>query len=275
MKKIILDLCGGTGAWSNPYKNAGYDVKVITLPNFDILLTRMTNDGVWFSGGEKDNDLQLFIPKGSVYGILSAPPCTHFAVSGARWWKTKDPQLLKTSLDIVDIILDLIPHLDPVFWAMENPVGRLKTLRYDRLGEPKLIFNPCDFGDPYTKKTLLWGQYNLPKKNPVKPTNADYNKIHYPRNSAGKAVAWNSAEAKELRSITPQGFAKAFYEANNNMKKEKTLREHLSEIAKQRHIDLKKKLGKKGYSEMMQKVSLSRFNKNTEKEVSQDSLSTD
>ena len=31
MSKIILDLCGGTGAWSEPYKEAGYDVKVITL----------------------------------------------------------------------------------------------------------------------------------------------------------------------------------------------------------------------------------------------------
>jgi hypothetical protein len=36
MKKIILDLCGGTGAWSKPYKDAGYDVRVITLPEYDV-----------------------------------------------------------------------------------------------------------------------------------------------------------------------------------------------------------------------------------------------
>ena len=40
-----------------------------------------------------------------------------------------------------------------------------------------------------------------------------------------------------------------------------TLREHLSRIAKQRHKNLKKKLGKKGYSRMMQKISLARFTK--------------
>ena len=34
--KIILDLCGGTGSWSKPYKDAGYDVRVITLPEYDI-----------------------------------------------------------------------------------------------------------------------------------------------------------------------------------------------------------------------------------------------
>jgi hypothetical protein len=32
--KIILDLCGGTGAWSKLYKDAGYDVRLITLPLF-------------------------------------------------------------------------------------------------------------------------------------------------------------------------------------------------------------------------------------------------
>lgn len=36
--KIILDLCGGTGSWSKPYKDAGYDVKVITLPDNDVRL---------------------------------------------------------------------------------------------------------------------------------------------------------------------------------------------------------------------------------------------
>lgn len=36
-KKIILDLCGGTGSWSKPYKEAGYDVRLITLPEYDVL----------------------------------------------------------------------------------------------------------------------------------------------------------------------------------------------------------------------------------------------
>jgi len=34
--KIILDLCGGTGAWSKPYADAGYNVRVITLPEQDV-----------------------------------------------------------------------------------------------------------------------------------------------------------------------------------------------------------------------------------------------
>ena len=96
----------------------------------------------------------------------------------------------------------------PVFWALENPVGRLR--RY--LGPPRLIFNPCDYGDEYTKKTCLWGEFNMPVKNPVEP-------VMYER--GGKKGSWmwanlggKSERTKELRSITPLGFAKAFYEAN-------------------------------------------------------------
>ena len=36
-RPIILDLCGGSGSWSKPYKEAGYDVRLITLPDYDVL----------------------------------------------------------------------------------------------------------------------------------------------------------------------------------------------------------------------------------------------
>lgn len=40
-KKIILDLCGGTGSWSKPYKDAGYDVRNITLPEYVVLMLKI------------------------------------------------------------------------------------------------------------------------------------------------------------------------------------------------------------------------------------------
>lgn len=36
MNRVILDLCGGSGAWSAPYKKAGYDVHLVTLPDQDV-----------------------------------------------------------------------------------------------------------------------------------------------------------------------------------------------------------------------------------------------
>ena len=51
--KIILDLCGGSGSWSRAYVAAGYDVRNITLPAYDVL---------------------TYEPPENVYGILAAPP---------------------------------------------------------------------------------------------------------------------------------------------------------------------------------------------------------
>lgn len=175
--KIILDLCGGTGAWSKPYAEAGYDVRVITLPL---------------------NDVRLFLCK-SAYGILAAPPCTEFAGSGARWWKGKGAFPLLGGLSIVDACLRSVLISKPKFWCLENPVGRL--IHY--IGTPVMYFNPCDYGDPYTKKTALWGNFNEPIKNPVEPTEGS--KIHLMPPSKDRA---------KLRSITPPGFAKAFFGAN-------------------------------------------------------------
>lgn len=174
--KIILDLCGGTGAWSKPYADAGYDVRVITLPEHDVRLYELPDN---------------------VYGILAAPPCTMFASSGARWQRT-DEQMVE-ALSVVDACLRLIMVCKPVFWALENPIGKL--VRY--LGKPVMYFNPCDHGDPYTKKTCLWGRFNMPVKNLVEPEKK--NRIHHMASSPERAA---------LRSITPPGFAKAFFEAN-------------------------------------------------------------
>ena len=177
MSKLILDLCGGTGAWSRPYKEAGYDVNVVTLPGYDIRLLEKINR--------------------PVYGILAAPPCTMFVSSGARWVRTEEERI--DAIGIVDACLRAVLIYDPVFWSLENPVGRLSKI----LGKPKTYFDPCDYGDPYTKKTCLWGKFNVPTKNPVVPE--EKNRIHYM--SPG-------LERAKLRSITPTGFATAFFMAN-------------------------------------------------------------
>jgi hypothetical protein len=91
---------------------------------------------------------------------------------------------------------------------MENPVGRLPKLLPDRLGKPVFYFNPCDFGDPYTKKTCLWGNFNEPVKNPVEPIRV------CSQGSWIQTLGGKSERTKELRSITPSGFARAFFEAN-------------------------------------------------------------
>jgi hypothetical protein len=191
VKPIILDLCAGTGAWSQPYVDAGYDVRRITLP---------------------EEDVRLYIPPAHVHGILAAPPCTHFASSGARWFKEKREGALLEGLAVVDACLRIIQVSAPVWWCLENPVGRL--VHY--LGKPKLYFDPWEYGDPYTKKTCLWGNFAIPVKNPCEPT-VDFNEAHNdPRKRFPSKMHLlpPAANRSTLRSITPPSFARAFFEAN-------------------------------------------------------------
>jgi hypothetical protein len=182
--RIILDLCGGTGAWSRPYAEAGYDVRIVTLP---------------------EQDVRTFQPPPRVHGILAAPPCTEFAGSGARWWNSKPPGKLAEALDIVFACLRITGQTKPEWWALENPVGRLRRL-VPELGEPTLSFNPCDYGDPWTKRTLVWGQFRLPKPDPVP--------ITHRKGSSPIHRAAPGPERAAFRSLTPPGFARAFFEAN-------------------------------------------------------------
>lgn len=178
--KLILSLFDYTGNWCQPYRDAGYIVE-----QYDI---------------KHGQDVRL-IPAFTmpVHGILAAVPCTEFAGSGARWWEGKGEQPLLDALALVDATLRLVALNRPAWWVIENPVGRLKRW----IGEPRMYFHPADYGDPYTKKTGLWGDFNPPVKRPVEATEGS--KMHRLPPSDNR---------QELRSVTPAGFAKAFFEAN-------------------------------------------------------------
>jgi hypothetical protein len=177
MAKIILDLCGGSGAWSRPYAEAGYDVRLVTLPA---------------------QDVRSYQPPEHVYGILAAPPCTMFASSGARWKRTEEE--IHQALEVVNACLSIISLCEPRFWALENPIGTLRRF----IGPPAMYFQPCDYGDPYTKRTCLWGRFRPPFK-------------YILREPVLGSKMWRMGESKQrlaLRSMTPPGFARAFFLVN-------------------------------------------------------------
>lgn len=185
---LIWDLCGGTGSWSKPYRESGkYEVKVIDPQE-------------WLPDDPGTGDVRLHeYSTKKPHGILCAPPCTIFSGSGARWWESKGLEPLLVGLAIADACVRIVTMHKPKWWALENPVGRLRRW----YGPPRYTFHPCDHGDPYTKKTLLWGEFNEPARNFVEPTEGS--KMHLLPPSADRA---------RLRSATPQGFAQAFFEAN-------------------------------------------------------------
>jgi len=232
--KIILDLCGGTGSWSKPYKDAGYDVKVITPPEYDVTKVEFNRLGMEFQRCDLDNGETLTVLYQDIFGILAAPPCTMFSI--ARNDKTAlTPRDLRGGMNIVNACLRIIHEClyfehkiskqGLQFWALENPYsGYLKRF----LGKPSLVFNPYEYGDPYTKKTAIWGEFKELKKSPVKPREFEHPTTKGARDFV--SCVEHYADLKQIpegyeektgyskrtimRSITPQGFAKAFYEAN-------------------------------------------------------------
>ena len=137
MKKRILDLCGGTGSWSKPYSDAGYDVINVTLPEYDV---------------------RICAPPTNIHGILAAPPCTEFSFAKHFHGEGNYSHNFIAGLEIVSACMRIILTSNPVFWVLENPKGYLQQW----LGEPQLVFDPWEYGDMYQKKTCLWGNFTTP-----------------------------------------------------------------------------------------------------------------
>jgi len=190
-KKIILDLCGGTGAWSKPYKDAGYDVRVITLPEWDV---------------------EDFIPPKIVYGILAAPPCTMFSLARTT---AKEPRNLREGMKLVRACMNIIWRCREQhklkFWALENPMGYLRQF----LGNPLWSFDPSQFHEDYNKTTDVWGYFKPPRKSKrTRYCTTDDNTRKLPPIPADYKRDENMTALQIKRSITSSKFAQAFYQVN-------------------------------------------------------------
>ncbi len=142
-ERIVLDLCSGSGSWSEPYKRAGYDVRRVTLPEFDVRIYQPPERGVW--------------------GILAAPPCTEFSLARNGSAKGRD---FFAGLEVVAACLRVVVTARPRWWALENPIGMLSHW----LGAPVDTWEPYEFGDPWSKATAIWGEFSRPERGPfVKP----------------------------------------------------------------------------------------------------------
>jgi hypothetical protein len=181
-----------------PWAEAGYDCYCIDIMHS----TGSYRDGNITKVGCDINDWMP--PRGDVAFAAFFPPCTDVAVSGARWFKDKGIGRLVQALHLFDVSVKLAEWLECPY-LIENPVSTIST--YWRT--PDHSFDPCDYGDPYTKKTCLWtgGGFLMPAKNRVDPTEGS--KMHLLPPSKDRA---------NIRSETPMGFARAVFRANFNRK---------------------------------------------------------
>lgn len=207
-KKLILHLCADTGSDSRYYQDSdGYEVVKV---------------------GQSIGVENFAAPSG-VYGIIANPVCIEFSTARADG-KARNPDegmfLVNECIRIID---EAKAQGDLRFWVIENPAkGRLK----DYLGNPAYAYEPWWYGSPWTKKTALWGEFNIPErkyknwedvpKNPdlytrpgrPKPSLAFMHKSHSAVIPEFLEAGFEPDSDMEFRSLCSQKFAKAFFEAN-------------------------------------------------------------
>ena len=201
-RKIILHLCADTGSDSKPYRDAGYDVRLI--------------------GSEIG--VENYQPPENVYGIIANPVCTEFSRARSNG-KARNPN---KGMFLVNHCLRIIEEANPKFWVIENPA---RGVLEDYLGKPKYKYQPWWYGSPWTKHTALWGKFNIPprvfknwadvpKLNGLytrpgrgKPSLAFMHKSHYHQIPEFQDLPEPQSDA-EFRSLCSQKFAKAFFQAN-------------------------------------------------------------
>lgn len=187
----VLIACEYSGTVREAFKERGHDAWSCDFLETDI------------PGNHYKCDIRDVINKGWDL-MIAHPPCTHLAVSGARWFKDKKKEQ-EESLEFVKFLM--FGHTIPKY-CIENPVSIISS----KIAKPTQIVQPYMFGDAYTKTTCLWLQ-NLDN---LVPTNiVDKGKRHITKSGKSLPEWYNlppSEDRWKIRSKTPVGMAKAMAE---------------------------------------------------------------
>lgn len=201
--KTILHLCADTGSDTKPYRDAGYNVILVG----------------------KDIGVENFSAKSmDVHGVIANPVCLEFSTARSNG-KARNPE---EGMFLVRECQRIIAEAKPEWWVIENPAkGVLKEF----LGEPTYEYEPWWYGSPWTKKTALWGKFNIPSRKYFKWEDVPKIPELYVRPGRPKpSLAFMHKSAYDLieefhglprpdsdmefRSLCSQKFAQAFFKAN-------------------------------------------------------------
>ena len=145
--------------------------------------------------------------------IIAHPPCTHLAVSGARWFPEKQRDFRQQKACVLFMQM-MLANADRV--AVENPIGIMSSC----YRKPDQTIQPYEYGHHARKTTCLWLK-NLPKLKPtdiVDPGEIDKNGLSYGASATyavdenGKILGWNDPRTAKIRSKTYTGIARAMAE---------------------------------------------------------------
>jgi site-specific DNA-cytosine methylase len=128
------------------------------------------------------------------------PPCTHLAVSGARYFKEKQDGRQQDALEFVRTLLNA--PIERI--ALENPVSIISS----QIRQPNQVIHPWQYGHDASKTTCLW----LKNLNPLVPTNIIKKFRYSNQTESGQNNVPPGPNQWKERSRTYQGIAEAMAE---------------------------------------------------------------
>lgn len=211
-KRVIIQLCADSGSDTKPYQDD---------PRYEVILVG------------SDIGVENYHPPRHVHGIIANPVCTEFSPArrgdafGGVARAAADPESM---LWMVDECIRVIEEAQPKWYAIENPATSTMWQYMD--GNPQLKYEPWEYGSPWTKRTALWGEFEIPK-----PRYTDWDDVPklpelYARPGRKPSLAFMHKSAffqipefynsglpvpdsdMEFRSLCSQKFAQAFKKAN-------------------------------------------------------------
>tara|TARA_R100000329_G_scaffold144927_1_gene130020 strand:- start:410 stop:1060 length:651 start_codon:yes stop_codon:yes gene_type:complete len=152
--------------------------------------------------------------------VWASPPCTYFSVAsiGHHWNKDNTPKTKEAILGvkIVQKTIDIINELQPAFWFIENPRGKLRKL--DVVGGfARATVTYCSYGDIRMKPTDIWTNFHLWKPKPMcKNGNIDCH--HQPSPRGSQTGTQGLKGSYEKSKIPPALFEELFAQIKSNYK---------------------------------------------------------
>lgn len=184
MKRILI-ACEFSGIVREAFKRRGWDAWSCDLLPTDIPGQHIQGDVLPHLGDGWDM-------------MIAHPPCTHLAVSGARWFKDKIKEQAAALAFVRVLAEEPIPRI-----AIENPISILSS----HWRKPDQIIQPWQFGHGETKATCLWLK-DLPKLTPTCIVSGRDHRIH---------MMPPGPERWRERSRTFQGIAEAMADQWGNI----------------------------------------------------------